>query len=150
MFRISKYFLYFFLLSLLFTMIAGVIAALLPGEIAAVLTAIPYMAAMVSVLHLFLKQQRRAPTSVERLQFSLGYILIFVAYNLLGVLSGVYLFSRDNPQIWDDFQSYLHNTEFVLLVAGMMLVLTIPLFLITYWFYGKQAQRMANKMFGPS
>jgi hypothetical protein len=29
----------------------------------------------------------------------------------------------------------------------MFLLLAIPLYLITYWFYGKQAQRMAQKMF---
>ncbi|MGL5144214.1 MAG: ABZJ_00895 family protein, partial [Acinetobacter junii] len=27
------------------------------------------------------------------------------------------------------------------------LMLAIPLYLITLWFYGAQAQRMANKMF---
>ncbi|MGL5404116.1 MAG: ABZJ_00895 family protein, partial [Acinetobacter sp.] len=32
-------------------------------------------------------------------------------------------------------------------VLGMWAMLAIPLFLMTYWFYGPQAQRMANKMF---
>jgi hypothetical protein len=29
----------------------------------------------------------------------------------------------------------------------MLLLLAVPLFLITYWFYGTQAKRMAAKMF---
>ena len=32
----------------------------------------------------------------------------------------------------------------------MFLMIAIPLYLLTYWFYGKQAQRMAEKMFGHS
>ena len=43
---------------------------------------------------------------------------------------------------------YLQNTQFLLTALIMLLMLAIPLYLITYWFYGKQAQRMAAKMFG--
>ena len=58
MVSLNKYFLWFFLLCLVLTMIAGVLAAILPNEIAGVFTALPYLLAMIIVLYRFLKQQR--------------------------------------------------------------------------------------------
>ena len=77
MVSLNKYFLWFFLLCLVLTMIAGILAAILPNEIAGVFTALPYLLAMIIVLYRFLKQQRRAPTDQERRNLTLGFTLIF-------------------------------------------------------------------------
>ena len=147
MLSLNKYFLWFFILCLVLTMIAGVLAALLPNQIAGVLTTIPYLAAMIIVLFRFLKQQRRAPTDLERKKLTIGYTLIFWSYNLLGVFLGVLVFSRNDPEVWQTFIAYMTNLRFLGTTLIMLLLLGIPLYLITKWFYGKQAQRMALKMF---
>lgn len=147
MVSLNKYFFWFFLLCLVLTMIAGVLAAILPNEIAGVLTAIPYLLAMIIVLHRFLRQQRRAPTDKERRNLTLGFTLIFWSYNLLGVFAGVWFFSRNDPEIWQTFFAYMQNIRFLSTMTFMLLLLAIPLYLITHWFYGKQAKRMAAKMF---
>lgn len=148
MVSLNKYFLWFFILCLILTMIAGVLAALLPNQIAGILTAIPYLAAMIIVLYRFLKQQRRAPTDSERKKLVLGYTLIFWGYNLLGVFIGVLIFSRNDPEVWQSFVASMSNLRFVSTTLLMLLMLAIPLYLITSWFYGKQAKRMAMQMFG--
>ena len=148
MVSLNKYFLWFFILCLVLTMIAGVLAALLPNQIAGVLTAIPYLAAMIIILQRFLKQQRRAPTDAERKKLTIGYTLIFWSYNFLGVFAGVLIFSHSDPEVWQTFVAYMTNLRFLGTTLIMLLMLAIPLYLITYWFYGKQAQRMALKMFG--
>lgn len=147
MVSLNKYFFWFFLLCLVLTMIAGVLAAILPNEIAGVLTAIPYLLAMIIVLHRFLRQQRRAPTDKERRNLTLGFTLIFWSYNLLGVFAGVWFFSRNDREIWQTFLAYMQNIRFLSTMTIMLLLLAIPLYLITHWFYGKQAKRMAAKMF---
>lgn len=147
MVSLNKYFFWFFLLCLVLTMIAGVLAAILPNEIAGVLTAIPYLLAMIIVLHRFLRQQRRAPTDKERRNLTLGFTLIFWSYNLLGVFAGVWFFSRNDPEIWQTFLAYMQNIRFLSTMTIMLLLLAITLYLITHWFYGKQAKRMAAKMF---
>lgn len=148
MLALSKYYLYFFLLCLIYTMIIGVVAALIPNQLAAALTALPYLGAMISVLFIFLKQQRRAPTLQEKRYFAVGYLLIFWIFNAIGIVGSVALFAQDDPQIWTDMLTYLQNSQFLILILVMALLIAIPLLLITYWFYGKQAQRMAQKMFG--
>lgn len=146
MVSLNKYYLWFFLLCLGLTLIAGVVAALLPQQIAGIVTALPYMIAMFIVLKRFIQQQRRAPTQQERKKFTLAYTLIFWGYNIVGVLLGIYLFSQNDPQVWQNFRSYITNTNFLSLIVIMVMLLAIPLYLLTYWFYGKQAQRMADKM----
>lgn len=148
MVSLGKYFLWFFGLCLVLTMIAGVLAAILPNQIAGVVTALPYLIAMIVVLFLFLKQQRRAPTPQERKKLCLGFSLIFWFYNLLGVFIGVLIFSQYDPEVWQVFISSMQNLRFMLTSLLMLLLIAIPLYLISYWFYGKQAQRMALKMFG--
>lgn len=148
MVSLSKYFLWFFGLCLVLTMLAGVLATILPNQIAGVVTALPYLIAMILVLHRFLKQQHRAPSDQERKKFCLGFTLIFWAYNLLGVFIGVLIFSQNDPEVWQVFLSSMKNTRFMLISLLMLLLIAIPLYLITYWFYSKQAQRMALKMFG--
>lgn len=148
MVSLNKYYLWFFLLCLGLTLIAGVVAALLPPQVAGIVTALPYMIAMIFVLNLFIKQQRRAPTDQERKKFTLAYTLIFWGYNIAGVLFGVFLFSRKDPEVWQNFVLYMTNGKFLSLTIIMIMILAIPLYLITYWFYGKQAQRMAAKKFG--
>ena len=147
---LNKYFLYFFLICLSLSLVAGVLAALLPLGIGGVLTALPYLIAMIIVLYIFLKKQLRAPTPVERQKLSLGYTLIFWGYNLTGVCIGIAFFSRKDPQIWQSFLLYLQQPKFLMTIFVMILLLAIPLYLITYWFYGQQAQRMAAKMFDSS
>ena len=148
MVSLNKYYLWFFLLCLGLTLIAGVVAALLPPQVAGIVTALPYMIAMIFVLNLFIKQQRRAPTDQERKKFTLAYTFIFWGYNIAGVLFGVFLFSRKDPEVWQNFVLYMTNGKFLSLTIIMIMILAIPLYLITYWFYGKQAQRMAAKKFG--
>jgi hypothetical protein len=128
-------------------MIAGILAAILPNEIAGVFTALPYLLAMIIVLYRFLKQQHRAPTDQERRSLTLGFTLIFWSYNILGVFVGVWFFSRNDPEIWQSFIAYMQNIRFLSTILIMLLLLAVPLFLITYWFYGTQAKRMAAKMF---
>ena len=148
MVSLGKYFLWFSGLCLVLTMIAGVLAAKLPNQIAGIVTALPYLIAMIVVLFRFLKQQRRAPTPQERKKLCLGFSLIFWAYNLLGVFIGVLIFSQYDPEVWQVFMSSMQNLRFMLTSLLMLLLIAIPLYLISYWFYGKQAQRMALKMFG--
>ncbi|WP_336147407.1 ABZJ_00895 family protein [Acinetobacter soli] len=144
---LRRYFIWFFLICLLTTLIAGVVAAILPIGVGGIVTAVPYLVAMIVVLYQFLKREKRAPTQQERKKLTLGFTLIFWGYNCASVLLGLYLFSRNDPEIIQNFLLYLQQPQFVSLIAIMVLVLAIPLYLITYWFYGKQAQRMADKMF---
>lgn len=148
MISLNKYFLWFFILCLVLTMLAGVLAALLPNQIAGVLTALPYLIAMIIVLFRFLKQQKRAPTAQERNKLCLGFSLIFWSYNFITVFAGIVLFAKNDPEIWKTFVLYMQSSQFLISALVMLFILAIPLYLITYWFYGKQAQRMANKMFG--
>ncbi|NHB58837.1 ABZJ_00895 family protein [Acinetobacter shaoyimingii] len=148
MVSLNKYYLWFFLLCLGLTLVAGVLAALLPQEVAGIVTALPYLLAMIFVLYKFLNDQKRAPTDQERKKMTLIYTLIFWGYNFAGVLLGVYLFSRSDPQVWQIFTASMQNTRFLSLSVIMIMLLAIPLYLITYWFYGPQAKRMAKKKFG--
>ncbi|WP_038343305.1 ABZJ_00895 family protein [Acinetobacter sp. A47] len=147
MISLRLYYLWFFIICLASTLIAGVLAAILPNSIGGVLTAVPYLIAIIAVLFKFLKQQRRAPTPQEKKRLSIGFSLIFWGYNALGLLLGLFLFARKDPEIWQNFLLYLKQPPFVLTVLAMWFVIAVPLFLITYWFYGPQAQRMAHKMF---
>ena len=148
MISLRLYYIWFFIICLISTLIAGVLAALLPNSIGGVLTAIPYLIAIVLVLFKFLKQQRRAPTIQEKRHFAFGFTIIFWGYNICGLLLGLFIFARKAPEIWQNFLLYLKQPEFLMRIAVMWLMLAIPLFLITYWFYGPQARRMAAKMFG--
>ena len=148
MVSLSKYFLWIFVHCLVLTMVMGLISLLVPNQIAGVLIAFPYLISMIIVLHLFLKQQKRAPTQQERKKFTIGFSLIFWGYNLVGLVGEIIYFSQQNPEVLTNFLSGLQNIQFLSISILMLLMLAIPLYLITYWFYGKQAQRMAAKMFG--
>ncbi|TCB70718.1 hypothetical protein E0H88_07355 [Acinetobacter sp. ANC 4216] len=145
---LTRYFLWFFFFCFIFTCICGVLAALLPTGMGGILTIVPYLTAMILVLYKFLKQQRRAPTAQEQKKITLGFSLIFWGYNLAFLLLGIVLFARNDPEVWQNFLLYLKNPQFMSMVLIMVLLIAIPLYLLTYWFYGKQAQRMAQKMFG--
>ncbi|OIJ39173.1 MULTISPECIES: ABZJ_00895 family protein [Acinetobacter] len=147
---LKRYFLWFFLICFVMTCICGVIAALIPMGMGAVLTMVPYLVAMIWVLFKFLRQNRRAPTQAERKKITLGFSLIFWGYNLAFLLLGILVATRSNPNAWQDFILYLQQPQFMSVVVIMFLLIAIPLYLLTYWFYGNQAQRMANKMFGSS
>ncbi|WP_445115102.1 ABZJ_00895 family protein [Acinetobacter sp. WZC-1] len=147
---LNKYFLWFFLISLGLTLLVGVVAALLPRGMGGVLTVLPYLIAMIIVLQRFLKQQRRAPTTQERKKFTLGYTLIFWGYNLLGMLISIAIFAQQDPQVWQLFLEYMQQPAFISIVLIMIVILALPLYLVTWWFYGRQAQRMAAKLYGIS
>jgi hypothetical protein len=128
------------------TLIMGVIAALLPQGVGGIVTAVPYLVAVIAVLFRFLKQEN-AHQANRSVKLTLGFTLIFWGYNLLGVLLGLTIFSIRDPEVFQNFVLYLQQPQFISIILIMFLVLAIPLYLITYWFYGKQAQRMAAKMF---
>ena len=145
---LTRYFLWFFLFCFIFTCICGVLAALLPTGMGGILTIVPYLMAMILVLYKFLKQQHRAPTDQERKKITLGFTLIFWGYNVFFLLVGLLIFAKNDPDIWQNFLLYIQNPQFMSVVLIMFLLIAIPLYILTYWFYGKQAQRMADKMFG--
>ena len=145
---LTRCFLRFFFLCFIFTCICGVVAALMPTGMGAVLTIVPYLVAMIWVLFKFLKKEQRAPTQAERKKFTLGFSLIYWGYNLAFLILGIAIATRSNPNAWQDFLLYLQQPQFMSIVVIMFLLIAIPLYLLTYWFYGKQAQRMAAKMFG--
>ena len=113
-----------------------------------ILTIVPYLMAMILVLYKFLKQQHRAPTDQERKKITLGFTLIFWGYNVFFLLVGLLIFAKNDPDILQNFLLYIKNPQFMSVVLIMFLLIAIPLYILTYWFYGKQAQRMADKMFG--
>ena len=145
---LTRYFLWLFLFCFIFTCICGVLAALLPTGMGGILTIVPYLMAMILVLYKFLKQQHRAPTDQERKKITLGFTLIFWGYNVFFLLVGLLIFAKNDPDIWQNFLLYIKNPQFMSVVLIMFLLIAIPLYILTYWFYGKQAQRMADKMFG--
>ncbi|EPG37069.1 ABZJ_00895 family protein [Acinetobacter colistiniresistens] len=147
MISLRLYYIWFFIICFTATLLAGVLAAILPNSIGSVLTAIPYLIAIIVILFKFLKKQRRAPTPQERKRLSIGFSLIFWGYNACGLLLGLFIFARKDPEVWQNFLLYLKQPQFLLTVLAMWFVIAVPLFLITYWFYGPQAQRMAKKMF---
>lgn len=144
---LKRYFLWFFFICFIFTCLCGVLSAILPNVVGEVLRVVPYLVAMVWTLFRFLKQQKRAPTSSEQKKISLGFTLIYWLYNLSFLVLSIALASRSNPNAWKDFLGYLQEPQFMSIVLIMCLLIAIPLYLLTYWFYGKQAQRMADKMF---
>lgn len=141
-----KYYFWFLLLCIGLTLIAGVVAVFLPPALAGVVTAMPYLIAMIIVLYLFIHQQQRAPTQQERKKFTLSFTLIFWLMNFTGVFLGVVIASMSDPEVWTIFIAFTSNAKFISLSLIMVMLLAIPLYLITYWFYGAQAQRMANKI----
>ncbi|WP_180105714.1 MULTISPECIES: ABZJ_00895 family protein [unclassified Acinetobacter] len=148
MVSLTRYFFLFFFICLIMTCICGVIAALLPQGVGAILTVVPYLIAMIVVLFRFLNKNQRAPTQAERKKFTLGFSLIFWLYNFGFVLLGIAIFSRKDPEIWQNLMLYVQHPQFMSLMVIMLLLMAIPLYLITYWFYGPQAQRMASQKFG--
>ena len=112
----------------------------------ALLTAVPYLVAMIWVLHKFIKQQRRAPTQAERKKFTLGFSLIFWGYNFAFLMLGLVIFAQADADVWQNFMLYVQQPQFISMVVILILLIAIPLYLLTYWFYGKQAERMAAKI----
>ncbi len=145
---LKRYFLIFFLICFVLTCLCGVLAAVLPTGVGGVLTAVPYIVTMVWVLFIFLKRNQRAPTQAERKKMTLGFTLIFWGYNVAFQILGIAFFAYNDPEIWQNFLLYLKQPQFLTVVLIMVLLIAIPLYLLTYWFYGPQARRMAQKMFG--
>ena len=142
-----QYFLRFFIYLVLFTLVAGLIAAFLPNVVGQIITAFPFLIAMILVLFRFLKQNRRAPTTKERNRFSLVYVLIFFLYNYIFAVFGPLLANVKLENVLNLWMEHALNPNFQSLLVSKLLIFMIPFYLITYWFYGPQAQRMAAKMF---
>ena len=128
-------------------MLAGIVAALLPQGMGEVLTAFPFLISIVLALFYFLKQQHRAPTQTERNRLSLGYVLIFFFYNYLFAVIGPLIFNLKTANIFELWVSAAFDLDFQFMLISRLLIFMIPFYLITYWFYGPQAKRMAAKMF---
>ncbi|MFW1959416.1 ABZJ_00895 family protein [Acinetobacter johnsonii] len=150
MISLTRYFLLFFFICFVFSCVCGVLAALLPTGMGAVLTAVPYLVAMIWVLLKFIKQQRRAPTQAERKKFTLGFSLIFWSYNFAFLMLGLFIFAQGDAEVWQNFMLYVQQPQFISMVVILILLIAIPLYVLTYWFYGKQAERMAAKMIDQS
>ena len=144
----SKYFLRFFIYLVLFTMLAGIVAGFLPNIVGQVLTAFPYLIAMILVLFKFIRNEQRAPTQMERNRFSLIFVLIFFLYNYIFAIFGPLIFNFSQPGIFELWLNFVSQSEFQLMLISRLLIFMIPFYLISFWFYGKQAGRMAKKMFG--
>lgn len=147
---LKPYFVYFLLWLFAFTCVFGVLAALLPSVVGGVLSAMPFLIAMMMLLFRFLKREQRAPNPVEHKRLCLGLSAIFWLFNLVGILLSMWLVSQQNHSIMSTVMLYLKQPQFVATVLIFWLLLAVPLYLINYWFYGKQAQRMAKKMFDRS
>ena len=141
------YALRFFIYLVLFTMLAGIVAALLPNVVGQVITAFPFLIAMILVLFRFLKQQGRAPSTKERNQFSLLFVLIFFLYNYIFAVFGPLIFNFTVPNVMELWRQQAWNQDFQLLLLSKLMIFMIPFYLVTFWFYGAQAKRMAAKMF---
>lgn len=144
---LTRYYLWFAVLCVVLTMIVGVLAAKLPKPLGGILTAFPYLISMISVLYIFLRREQRAPDAVERKRLLIGYCVIYWGLSILGVVLGIFIFAQSDVEVLQTFQILLNQPLFLGLIVAMALILTIPLFLISWWFYGAQAQRMAAKMF---
>ncbi|AOA59080.1 ABZJ_00895 family protein [Acinetobacter larvae] len=144
---LSIYFLWFFVFCLLFSLLGGMVISLLNPDLAMGLLAVPYLLAMIATLYVFLKKQRQAPTTQQRLLLSFGYIVIFWLYSAAGIVSTIYYFSRQDAQIWQEFLANIQNLQFLFFILVVALAVSLPLFFVTSWFYGPQAQRMAAQMF---
>lgn len=144
---LRRYYCYFFILCLVLTMVFGVIAALLPQPVGTALTAFPYLISMIGVLFIFLNKQKRAPSTKERNHFALVFVLIFFFYNLAFALLGQIFFSMGEPEAWQNWWMQISNGQFIFILIAQLLIYMIPLYLVTFWFYGKQSHRMADKMF---
>lgn len=145
---LKKYYAWFLLFCFLTTCVSGVLATILPNSLAFVLMVFPYLVAMIGVLYIFLKQQRRAPTRTERNRFSIFFNIIFWLFNLTGFFLGLLWASFSQPQIWQYTIGMLFQPSTLFICALFFFVIATPLYVVTFWFYGKQAQRMAIKMFG--
>lgn len=142
-----RYFLRFFLYLVVFTMVIGVVAALLPQGVGQILTAFPFLISMLLLLFRFLKQERRAPTQQERNRFSFIYVLIFFLYNYIFAVLGPLIFNLSLPNIFELWLQQAFDGQFQALLISRLLIFMIPFYLIVFWFYGPQAKRMAAKMF---
>lgn len=126
----------------------GVIAALTPSFVGQVLTAFPFLIAMIVVLFHFIRKQQRAPTNAERNKIALGFSLIFFSYNMLFALLGPLIFNWKEDNIVQVWLQFITHKQFLFQLIAQLMMYMIPLYIITFWFYGKQSQRMADKILG--
>lgn len=142
-----KYYAWFILFCFCFTCLSTVLKAFFPNPIAFVLMIFPYLISMVLVLYLFLKQQQRAPTRQEMFKFAAILNLLFWLFNFLGFLVSILLVLINQPHLWQSMSSVEFNPQFILLILLFIAIIAVPFYVLTLWFYGPQAQRMAKHMF---
>jgi Tfp pilus assembly protein PilX len=63
---------------------------------------------------------------------------------------GLFIFAQGDAEVWQNFMLYVQQPQFISMVVILILLIAIPLYVLTYWFYGKQAERMAAKMIDQS
>ena len=101
---------------------------------------------MILLLYKFLKREQRAPTARETKAIAAGFVGVFWLYNIVGIGIGMLFSSLNDPTLWPYIFSLLKQPMFLLMASLMIVALSVPLYLITWWFYGPQAKRMAKHM----
>lgn len=76
----------------------------------------------------------------------ISYSLIFWSYNFAFLMLGLFIFAQGDAEVWQNFMLYVQQPQFISMVVILILLIAIPLYVLTYWFYGKQAERMAAKI----
>lgn len=147
---LKKYYAWFLLCCFVFTCICGILMALLPKNLAMIFMVLPYLASMISVLYLFLKQQQRAPTRQEMFHFAWVFNLLFWLFNLTGFVLSCVWQSWTHPEIdvWQFVQLYMLQPQVLFVASFIVVLIGLPFYLVTLWFFGPQARRMAKHMFG--
>ncbi|GAB2678136.1 hypothetical protein GCM10027155_00400 [Acinetobacter apis] len=145
---LTKYYAWFLLFCFIFTCISSVLRTFFISPISFVLLILPYLVAMVSVLYLFLKQQKRAPTRREMFKFAGMLNLLFWLFNFVGFVLVVLWMAIQDPRIWQYLVTVEPNPQLIALISLFIAIIAVPFYVITLWFYGPQAKRMAQHMFG--
>ncbi|MBF7683513.1 hypothetical protein I2F27_09285 [Acinetobacter sp. B5B] len=122
---------------------------LLPKSLAMIFMVMPYLLSMISVLYIFLKQQKRAPTRQEMFRFAWVFNLLFWGFNLTGFLLSYMWQAWSHPEIdvWQFIQLYMLQPQILLVALFIVIMIGLPFYLVTLWFFGPQARRMAQHMF---
>lgn len=145
----KKYYAWFILFCFIFTCIGGVLMALLPQSIAIIFMVLPYLASMISVLYLFLKQQQRAPSRKEMFRFAWLFNILFWLFNFTGFVLTLLWTAWSQPQldVWQYLNIFVLQPQVLMISFLIVAIIGIPFYLVTLWFFGPQARRMAAQMF---
>ena len=89
----------------------------------------------------------KALSTIERNRFSLLYVVIFFLFNYIFAVIGSLIFNLSLPNILSIWWKAATDAQFQMSLITHLLIFMIPFYLISFWFYGPQAKRMAAKMF---